>query len=69
MNKFNEQKIVNFKRNDLSDVVIQKMNDLKNTSSLIVTFSPEEADLIGAFKEDALSIEAAQASSIDKEGV
>lgn len=39
--------------NDLKDLVEEKLNDLM-TPGFIVQMSPEEADLLGAFIEEAL---------------
>ncbi|MCX8657353.1 conjugal transfer protein TraD [Gilliamella sp. B2894] len=55
---------LNNEKDALLDVVNQKMNDLKDTLTLSIEFSPDEADLAGAFKEDALSVQDAEDSSI-----
>ena len=48
----------------LDDVVNQKLKDIE-TPGVVVDFDPEEAEHAGAFVEDALSLEDAEASQPD----
>ena len=50
------------------EALLSKISDLDNNPNIEVEFSPEEADIMGAFKESALSEEAAKDSSILEEG-
>lgn len=47
------------------EVVIEKMRDAE-TPGFWAEFSPDEAELAGAFEEDALSLEDAIATDIDR---
>ncbi len=48
----------------VADVIHEKFEDME-TAGYEVEFDPEEAELAGAFEEDALSYDDAQKSAID----
>ncbi|WP_340124102.1 conjugal transfer protein TraD [Methylobacter svalbardensis] len=52
-----------------ADAFIEKMSDAETTPGFAVEFDPEEADMAGAFEEDALSEADALASSVDWVGL
>ena len=49
---------------ELKEIIAMKDQDCM-TPGFVATFEPEEADMFGAFKEDALSEEDAMESSVD----
>ncbi|QIQ22526.1 hypothetical protein [Zophobihabitans entericus] len=48
----------------IDEVVIEKLKDL-SVPTLLIEFTPEEAERAGAFQEDALLIAEAEESAID----
>lgn len=49
----------------IEDVVAEKLDDAINVPGLEVEFDPHEADIVGAFYDDAVSLEDARAAAID----
>lgn len=58
------QDVVFNAKEDASQALREKLEDME-TPGYLVEFDPEEADLVGAFLEDAMSEEDARESAID----
>jgi hypothetical protein len=63
MNAEGQDLVFNAKE-DASQALREKLEDME-TPGYVVEFDPEEADLVGAFFEDAMSEEDARESAID----
>lgn len=48
------------------EVALQKLQDAYNTPGLVVSMDPDEAELLGAFEEDAMSYEDAIEAAFDR---
>lgn len=53
-------------RPDVNDAIQEKYCDLM-TPGYVVEFSPDEAELVGAFEDDALNVRDAYESAFDAE--
>ena len=58
------QDVVFNAKEDASQALREKLEDME-TPGYVVEFDPDEADLVGAFLEDAMSEEDARESAID----
>jgi hypothetical protein len=52
-----------------TDALIEKLSDAERSPGFAAEFDPDEADMAGAFEEDALSEADALASSVDWVGL
>ena len=50
---------------EIESIVLEKLSDAQETPGLAIEFDPDEADIAGAFQEEALSFEDALDGSID----